>query len=73
MPSLSFKFSFRVSKCKVVLKNAREFAAEGTEMVEFHSATGEVVKHLSMDQEDFDWVVEPLVSSMFNLPFTANL
>ncbi len=73
MSSLSFKFSFRISKCKVVLKNAREFAAEGAEMVEFHSATGEVVKHLSIDKENFDWFVEPLVSSMFNLPFTANM
>ncbi len=72
MPSLSFKFSFRISKCKVVLRNAREFTAEGAEMVEFHSATGEVVKHLSIDK-DLDWFVEPLVSSMFNLPFTANL
>ncbi len=73
MPSLSFKFSFRISKCKVVLKNAREFAAEDAEMVEFCSVTGDVVKHLSIDKEHFDWFVEPLVSSMLNLPYSADL
>ncbi len=57
----------------MLLSKAREYAFDGAEAFEVSPTTGEAVWVSRVDQDLFDSYVKPLVSIIFNLPFTETL